>query len=94
MGEIKIGPGVLYIGSEPIGITGELSVSTDEIDIIDDTESPIIKIPKEVTIEGECKINQKGLLSILYGSKLSNNWLKMLGGVMIRNRAYKKIKRS
>ena len=92
MGEkISLGPGTLYIGSEPLGIIGELDVTES---IYDKPEAPVIKMSEEVTIKGGCSINQRTLLSILYGSRLSNNWLKMLGGVMIRKRAYKKIKRS
>lgn len=92
MGEkISLGPGTLYIGSERFGDIGELDVTES---IYDKPETPVRKMSEEVTIEGMCKINQRTLLSILYGSKLSNNWLKMLGGVMVRKRAYKKIKRS
>ena len=88
MGEkISLGPGTLYIGSEPFGIIGELDVTES---IYDKPETPIMKLTEEVTIEGTCKFNQRLLLDLIY----TNNFRKMHGIPMKHARAYKKIKRN
>ena len=88
MGEkISLGPGTLYIESEPLGIIGELDVTES---IYDKPETPIMKMSEEVTIEGTCKLNWNILLDLIY----TNNFWKMHGIPMKRGRAYKKIKRN
>lgn len=87
---IKLGPGTVYFGSEPVGEVQELSVTTD---ICKEPISSVITIPKECTFEGKCYVNRRLVQTEMY-SWLSNNWLKMHGWVMYRNRAYNKIKRS
>ena len=85
-----LGPGTLYFGSEHVGEIRELSVTTD---ICEEPITPVVTIPKEHTFEGTCYINRNCLLRFLYGLRLSNNYLKLHGGVMYRNKAYKKVKR-
>ena len=89
--------GKLYIGTigyntEPV-ILGELQELSEVIELAaDDTDHPVftkenlfIKAdPIEITFEA--KINQLALLSILTGKKITNNWLKLHGGVMQRKR--------
>ena len=88
MGEkISLGPGTLYIESEPLGIIGELDVTES---IYDKPETPIMKMSEEVTIEGTCKLNWNIFLDLIY----TINFRKMHGIPMKRGRAYKKIKRN
>lgn len=42
------------------------------------------------TFEGKLQINRLDVLSLMYGMKITNNWLKMHGGIMTRNGGKKK----
>ena len=87
---IEILSGTLYLNDEPI-------MNIDKCDLV--CEEPIyanelpkamkFSEPKEVTIEN-VKINRNTLLSILLGRKVTNNWLKMHGGIMTRKKGRKK----
>ena len=39
------------------------------------------------------KVDRLALLSLLYGRKITNNWLKMHGGIMVRNGGKKRGRR-
>lgn len=88
--DIEILSGTLYLNNEPI-------MKLDKCDLV--CEEPIYadELPKvmkfseskEVTIEN-VKINRNTLLSLLYGRKITNNWLKIHGGVMTRKKGRKK----
>ena len=41
-----------------------------------------VKEPVKITVKGKIDIN--ALLSLIYGKKITNNWLKMHNGVMRR----------
>lgn len=44
------------------------------------------------TIEGKLQIGHLDVLSLMYGMRITNNWLKMHGGIMTRNGGKKKKK--
>lgn len=44
------------------------------------------------TIEGKQQIGRLDVLSLMYGMRITNNWLKMHGGIMTRNGGKKKEK--
>lgn len=45
------------------------------------------------TIEGKLQIGRLDVLSLMYGMRITNNWLKMHGGIMTRNGGKKKKRR-
>lgn len=45
------------------------------------------------TIEGKQQIGHLDVLSLMYGMRITNNWLKMHGGIMARNGGKKKKRR-
>lgn len=45
------------------------------------------------TIEGKQQIGRLDVLSLMYGMRITNNWLKMHGGIMARNGGKKKKRR-
>lgn len=45
------------------------------------------------TIEGTLQIGSLDVLSLMYGMRITNNWLKMHGGIMARNGGKKKKRR-
>ena len=45
------------------------------------------------TIEGRLQIGHLDVLSLMYGMRITNNWLKMHGGIMARNGGKKKKRR-
>lgn len=84
--------GTLYLNDEQI-------MKLDKCDLV--CEEPIYanELPKamkfselqEATIEMKnVKINRNTLLSLLFGRKITNNWLKMHGRVMTRKKGRKK----
>lgn len=52
------------------------------------------KVPddKTVVLDAEFQINRLALLSLLYGMNVTNNWLKMHGGIMTRRGGRRKEK--
>ena len=46
----------------------------------------IIKLPNNHTMMAEFKMDRLSMLSLIYGQKITNNWLKMHGGVMTRRK--------
>lgn len=44
-------------------------------------------------IEGKLQIGHLDVLSLMYGMRITNNWLKMHGGIMTRNGGKKKKRR-
>lgn len=86
----EISKGILYLNDKPI-------MEFDKFDIceppITDEVPETMKFfqPQEITIEIEtARIDKKDLLSLLLGRKVTNNWLKMHGGVMTRKKGRKK----
>ena len=79
--------GTLYLNNEPIMELDKCDLVCEEP--IDADEIPeIIKFSEqEVSLEMKNPIiNRNALLSLLFGRKITNNWLKMHGGVMTRRR--------
>lgn len=80
--------GTLYFGNpETDEILGEIN---DVKEVKMEAEEPSVDVKKfhlggEATITVE--IDRNSILSIIYGEKITNNWLKMHGGVMSRKGA-------
>lgn len=75
------GSGTLYFKDKRIGEIQECNVTFDELEDV----NPIIQVirePAEATFE--CKLSRTTFLSIVHGHKVTNNWLKMHGGIMTR----------
>lgn len=75
--------GVLYINDKPFAE----AVATHLQDFLEDTgDLPVIDdCAKERSITlNIVSVNKLALYSLIYGKTISNNWLKMHGGVMIR----------
>lgn len=82
----------LYLNGQEIGELPDMN-ALPQIEVDTDNIDPKFRhrllggITKEV--QGEivfknCKYNRLGFLSLLLGRKITNNWLKMHGGVMCR----------
>lgn len=75
----------LYINGKKIGMVSNISsISIDSDSGLNDI--PNINISKEQTASFEVICGRNDMLSLVYGKKVSNNWLKMHGGVMSRKR--------
>lgn len=77
--------GTLYFGNPETGeILGEIS---DIKEVKMEAEEPSVDV-KKIHLGGEatvtCEIDRNSALSLIYGGKITNNWLKMHGGVMSR----------
>ena len=62
----------------------ELEIAETAADEIAQTVFLVTGEPIEITVEA--KIDKLALLSILTGVKVTNNWLKLHGGIMRRKR--------
>ena len=85
--DIEILSGTLYLNNEPIMKLDKCEFCEDQIytDYIDETSRKVrFSEPTSGTIE--MKIDRNFLLTLLYGRKVTNNWLKMHGGVMTRKK--------
>lgn len=87
--DIEILGGTLYLNDEPI-------MRVDKCDLVcEETEQEIAKKilngkPPEITITlKNVKTNRNTFLSLFHGRKVTNNWLKIHGGVMTRKRGRK-----
>lgn len=80
--------GVLYFGDKPIGKVQQVSLDTLDDSFADEV---VIKGSCVKTLEGSLDIylNQKALLSLMIGRPVTNNWLKLHGGIMTRKGAKK-----
>ena len=89
MGNIEFGSGKIFFSDTLFHCD-----STDiKIECPEEYENKSImtlsKKPREIVFE--CDVNRNGLLSLIHGRTITNNWLKMHGGVMSR-RIRRKIK--
>ena len=76
----------LYINGKKIEIVSNInSISIDNNSDLNDI--PNINISKEQTASFEVTCERNDILSLVYSRKVSNNWLKMHGGVMSRKRS-------
>ena len=84
---IEILSGTLYLNNEPI-------MTLDKCEIVEqELQDFSVEEPKEINVNFEKEItftvknsqfNRNTLLSLVHGRKVTNNWLKMHGGVMTR----------
>lgn len=80
--------GILYFGdNEPFEVT-DVIIEAEEF--LEERGSKIMnfsheKDSVEFTID-KSSINRNALLSLWYGRKVSNNWLKMHGGIITRKK--------
>ena len=75
----------LYINGKKIEIVSNISSMSIDSDS-DLNDIPNINISKEQTASFKIACGRNDMLSLVYGRKVSNNWLKMHGGVMSRKR--------
>lgn len=82
----------LYIGGRHIKKAKE--INTNNIKIENDRTGKEEKLYESMsaggTLEMEAKIERLDMLGLMYGRKITNNWLKMHGGVMGRRNGKKK----
>ena len=93
---IDILSGTLYLNDEPIMNIDKCEIVEQELEEFTVTEPKILNIDwtKECTITVEnAQFNRSILLSLLLGRKVTNNWLKMHGGVMSRKHIRKERKK-
>lgn len=99
MSNITFGAGTLFFtdvkgtgGSFKLGEIKELDDINTMLDEIEnkceeeyvDTSSIMIKRPSSYAMTAEIKMDRQSMLSLIYGQKMTNNWLKMHGGVVTR----------
>ena len=76
----------LYINGKKIGMVSNISsMSINSDSGLNDI--PNINISKEQTASFKITCRRNNMLSLVYGRKVSNNWLKMHGRVMSRKRS-------
>lgn len=73
-----------------ISSAGELVV--EQTELIAEAQNYVIGCDFAATASFTATIDRRAMLSIFYGHKITNNWLKRHGGVMSRkiNRRYRK----
>lgn len=82
----QTGRGKLYIGTIEGGILGEIKDIETAVDAVDMDEITIPSINIIGTTKGSLTIkpDRHLFLSLLLGRKVTNNWLRMHGGIMRR----------
>lgn len=83
---MEFGNGELYIGGMRFGSFEEMDV-VEEDSCDGDNDRVMGRLSDGATFEGSidiCKANRNALLSLFHGREVTNNWLKMHGGVMSR----------
>lgn len=88
---VKIAGGTLYFGDPETGeILGEINdVKGVELELDEpgvDPEKFHLGLGGEATFTCDCEIDRNSALSFVYGRWVTNNWLKMHGGVMKRRK--------
>lgn len=82
---LTLGGGTLYFGdvNDP-----ECKLPIEECEVVETdeeiTEPVEYYTDKEGSFSSEIKLDRNTWLSLLYGRKITNNWLKMHGGIMTR----------
>ena len=80
---VELTSGTLYFdGVEIPVIPGSMIV--EEVELVNPIEPIIPQIPEEITLTAT--MDYHTWLSLLLGKRVTNNWLKMHGGVMKRGR--------
>lgn len=86
--------GVLFIDGKPLSSVDD--ISSFEVNVMQTGESSAVL---NITMEGsftlsKCWMDPRMVLSVVAGKRITNNWLKMHGGVMVRAKAYKRAERN
>ena len=89
--ELTLGRGILYFGdaNDPeykMPVTKCKVIEADE----EITEPVAYYTENEGPFLAEIKLDRNARLSLLYGRKITNNWLKMHGGIMTRKSSRRK----
>ena len=90
---VKIAGGTLYFGDPETGeILGEINeikevkIEPEENSLTTDETIGMFSESHSVSFTCDCEIDRNAALSLVYGRWVTNNWLKMHGGVMKRKR--------
>lgn len=86
--------GVLFIDGKPLASVDD--ISSFEVNAMQTGESSAVL---NITMEGsftlsKCWMDPRMVLSLVTGMRITNNWLKMHGGIVVRSKAYKRAKRN
>ncbi len=89
--------GTLYFGDCPIDdVSGAIFIEATEEHTPGQRVEPQkinMKLSGSVGVKSVIRVNRLALLSMLYGMTITNNWLKMHGGIKVRQVAGRKHKR-
>lgn len=84
--------GALYIDGKKVADKCEEIVETVELD--KDFRDRALNFPEKLTVTfSDFRLKRNGMLSLMYGMKITNNYLKLHGGIMVREVAGRKGKR-
>lgn len=86
---VKIAGGTLYFGNPETGeILGAINnVEEVKLEVDDQGVDPEkFHLGGEATFTCDCEIDRNTALSLVYGRWVTNNWLKMHGGVIKRKK--------
>lgn len=88
--------GIIYVDGEPVGGVKALRI---DLDTLTDQKKrrPLHGIHKDVKVEihfENLEFDRLGILSLIYGMRITNNWLKVHGGVMCRNSSKKRCRKN
>lgn len=87
--------GALYIDGKKVADKCEEIVETVELDMVDrDFRDRALNFPEKLTVTiSDFRFKRNDMLSLMYGKKITNNYLKLHGGIMAREVAGRKGKR-
>lgn len=84
--------GALYIDGKKVADKCEEIVETVELDM--DFRDRALNFPEKLTVTfSDFRLKRNDMLSLMYGMKITNNYLKLHGGIMTREVAGRKGKR-
>lgn len=84
--------GALYIDGKKVADKCEEIVETVELDM--DFRDRALSFPEKLTVTfSDFRLKRNDMLSLMYGMKITNNYLKLHGGIMVREVAGRKGKR-
>jgi hypothetical protein len=84
--------GALYIDGKKVADKCEEIVETVELDM--DFRDRALNFPEKLTVTfSDFRFKRNDMLSLMYGMKITNNYLKLHGGIMTREVAGRKGKR-
>lgn len=84
--------GVLYIDGKKVADKCEEVVEIVELDT--DFRDRALNFPEKLTVTfSDFRLKRNDMLSLMYGMKITNNYLKLHGGIMTREVAGRKGKR-